>query len=116
MKKKKNVESYFNLITNINYENENGGAYAYLQFLAYSRELLTLLRPVKKVERQLESIEAINWLFNEYLAVNFTFRHKVIFDEKINEVKNIIKLINVSLKETEIERANEQKVVHAQAA
>jgi hypothetical protein len=116
METKKNLEKYSNLISGIKYENENGGAYAYLQFLAYSREVINSLRSVKKLERQIESIEAINWLFNEYLAVNFTFRHKIIFEEKINDVKNIFNYMNYVLGEIESKRAGDDSLIHAQAA
>jgi len=116
METKKNVETYSNLIDGIKFENENGGAYAYLQFLAYSREVILLLRPIKRLERQIESIEAINWLFNEYLAVNFTFRHKIIFEEKKNEAKKVFNYINFVLSELEIKESRTQRIVHAQAA
>jgi hypothetical protein len=116
METKKNVETYSNLINSIKYENENGGAYAYLQFLAYSREAMVLLRPIKRLERQIESIEAINWLFNEYLAVNFTFRHKIIFDEKKNEAMKIFNFINFVLGDLELKEKSKHRVVHAQAA
>jgi len=116
METTKNVETYFNLINTIKYENENGGAYAYLQFLAYTREAINLLRSVKRLERQIESIEAINWLFNEYLAVNFTYRHKIIFEEKRNEAIKVFNYINFVLGEHAIKESRAQSVVHAQAA
>ena len=116
METRKNVEKYYNLIKDIKYENENGGAYAYLQFLAYSREAIIVLRTIKRFERQVESIEAINWLLNEYLAVNFTFRHKLIFDEKRDEAIKLFNLINSVLTDFEIKDAKEIRRVHAQAA
>jgi hypothetical protein len=116
METTKNVETFSKLINGIKYENENGGAYAYLQFLAYTREAISLLRPIKRLERQIESIEAINWLFNEYLAVNFTFRHKIIFEEKKNEAMKVFNYINFVLAELEIKESRTQRVIHAQAA
>lgn len=112
----KKVEKYSNLIKGIKYENENGGAYAYLQFLYYNREILILLRSVKRFERQAESIEAINWLLNEYLAVNFTYRHKLIFDEKINEVLKIFSFMSSVFYDLEKRELKQHKVIHAQAA
>ena len=79
----KKIESYFSRIESIRYENEHGGAYAYVQFLAYSRELMRLLRPFKRLEKEMETIESITWLFNEYLAAKFTPRQKSIFEEKM---------------------------------
>jgi len=116
METKKNVEKYSNLIKGIKYENENGGAYAYLQFLAYCREAILVLRSVKRLERQVESIEAINWLLNEYLAVNFTFRHKIIFDEKRDEAIKLFNLINSVLTDFELKDSKEGRIIHAQAA
>jgi hypothetical protein len=116
MQTTKMIDQYLNRIQGIRYENENGGAYAYIQYLAYTRELLLMLRPLKKLERQLENLEAINWLFNEHLAFKFTHRHKAIFDEKMNETKTIFDIIRLSLKDFDRHSYTEQKLLHAQAA
>ena len=50
MKSKQKIDLYFKMIQGIKYENEHGGAYAYVQFLAYTRELISLLKPIKKLE------------------------------------------------------------------
>jgi hypothetical protein len=115
MKTPKKIETYINMVQGIRYENENGGAYAYVQFLAYTRELLIMLRPFKKVERQMEAIEGISWLFNEHLAFTFTHRHKAIFDEKMSEVKKIFASIKDSLNESD-RRIYRPNIHHAQAA
>jgi hypothetical protein len=85
-------------ILSIRYDNEQGGAYAYIQFLAQSRELLKLLSPYKVLERQAEAIEGINWLFNEYLGVKFTERQRVIFENKLLEMRLILYKVSVLLK------------------
>lgn len=110
------LEIYLKRIETIKYENENGGAYAYLQFMAYSRDLLTLLRPFKKVEKQLESLEGINWLFNECLTARFTHRQKAIFENKLSDARQIFNLIRLSLEELESETHTEVAVQHPQAA
>jgi hypothetical protein len=115
MKTIRTIEKYMTMLEGIRYENENGGAYAYVQFLAYSRELLVLLRPFKRVERQLEKIEAINWLFNEYLAVKFTPRQRSIFEEKQMELKDVFSYIRFSLREYE-KRHSFPPEYHAEAA
>ena len=115
MKTIKTIEKYIDMIEGIRYENENGGAYAYVQFLAYSRELLILLKPFKRVEKQLETIEAINWLFNEYLSVKFTPRQRSIFEEKQLELKDIFSYIRFSLYEYE-KRHNFFPELHFEAA
>lgn len=113
----KKIETYFGRIENIRYENEHGGAYAYVQFLAYSRELLRLLRPLKKVEKEMESIESINWIFNEYLAAKFTPRQKSIFDEKMMETKELFESIRRSLRQFERDfPMSSARILHKQAA
>src|SRR6478736_8385460 len=112
----KKIETYFSRIESIRYENEHGGAYAYVQFLAYSRELLNLLRPLKKVDREIESIEGTAWLFNEYLAAKFTARQKSIFEEKMMETKDLFQSIRVSLKQFEQDFPVSSRILHKQAA
>lgn len=104
MKTPKKVEAYFNRIENIKYENEHGGSYAYLQFMAYSRELLKLLRPLKDAERYAEAIESTNWLLNEYLGVRFTPRHKTIFENKLSETKHMFNSVRESYAEIKVRK------------
>lgn len=116
MKTQEKIETYFGMIQGIKYENEHGGAYAYVQFLAYSRELILLLKPFKKIERQIEAIEGINWLFNEYLASKFTYRQKVIFETKLSDLKIIFENIRMMLEEKENKRRYSEAVYLAKAA
>jgi len=104
MKTPKKVETYFNMIENIKYENEHGGSYAYIQFMAYTRELLKMIRPLKDSERYAEAIEATNWLLNEYLAVRFTPRHKTIFENKLSETKQLFNSVRESYAEIKVRR------------
>lgn len=115
MKTSKKSEVYFKMIEEINYNNPNGGAYAYVQFLAYSRDLLKVLRPFVRIEKQLDAIEGISWLFNECLAASFTHRQKAIFENKMSEVKEIFESMRTSLKEMETERPL-SRYLHKQAA
>lgn len=101
MKNQKKLETAFKKIEQINYNHEHGAAYAYLQFLAYSRELQVLLRPIKNAQRHIENIEAISWLFNEYLTMNFTHRHKALFEDKMIEIKLIFESIRATCYEDE---------------
>jgi hypothetical protein len=113
----KKIESYFSRIESIRYENEHGGAYAYVQFLAYSRELMRLLRPFKRLEKEMETIESITWLFNEYLAAKFTPRQKSIFEEKMMETRELFQVIRSSLKKFEREYPiSSSRILHKQAA
>lgn len=116
METKAKTEVYFKMIEGINYNNEHGGAYAYVQFLAYTRELLKVLRPFQKVEKQLDAIEGINWLFNECLVAKFTHRQKAIFENKQSEMREIFAAIRLALKEFEAEKMNSAAYLHQQAA
>lgn len=108
------TEMHFKRIEAIPYENPNGGSYAYLQFMAYTREVLTLLRPVEKVEKQLDALEGINWLFNECLAASFTHSKKAIFENKMSYAKQLFTTIRVQLQEAFPEK--QEIAVHQQAA
>lgn len=116
MKTQTKIETYFGMIEGISYENQNGGAYAYVQFLAYSRELVKLLRPFKKVEKQIDTIESVSWLFNEYLAAKFTHRQKAIFENKMSELKDTFNSIRLSLKQLEMDLPLGGRLLHRQAA
>jgi hypothetical protein len=116
MKTLSKIETYFSMIEGIRYENQHGGAYAYVQFLAYARELVKLLRPLKKVERQIDSIESVSWLFNEYLANTFTPRNQVIFETKLWELKEVFNSIRLHLHQFEMEKSTQATVAHRQAA
>lgn len=116
MKTQTKIETYFSMIEGIRYENPNGGAYAYVQFLAYSRELVKLLRPFKKVERQIDTIEGVSWLFNEYLAASFTPRQKAIFENKMSDIKETFDSIRLALRAFEPQQTQRVGVSHRQAA
>jgi len=116
MKTISKLEQYFELIMGIQYHNQNGGSYAYLQFLAYTRELLKLIRPIKSAEKHAEAIEGINWLLNEYLAVKFSPRNEVIFETKKREFEEIFSKIRFSVREMNGIRMGTEKMLHAQAA
>ena len=116
MKTSKKIETYFSMIEGIRYENQHGGSYAYVQFLAYARELVAALRPLKKLERQIDAIESVSWLFNEYLCARFSHSQKVIFETKIAELKETFNSIRLSLKSFEFEQAASGTHHHKQAA
>jgi hypothetical protein len=109
------IERYFNLITNIRYHNDNGPKYAYMQFLAYSRELIDALRPLKNTEQHCDSIERSCWLLNEYLGSRFTPRHESILVTQILEAGEIFRELSFII--TRAEKMNKvQRTVHHQQA
>ena len=116
MKTIEKIETYIKMIESIKYENPNGGAYAYVQFLAYSRELTKALKSVKKSEAQIDAIEGINWLFNEYLTCTFTYRQKVIFENKMSDLKIIFESIQLNINDTQNYKRYSETVYLAKAA
>lgn len=112
MKTLAKIETCFSMIENIRYTNPYGGAYAYVQFLAYSRELVKLLRPFKKVERHIDTIESVSWLFNEYLGAKFTHRHQSVFESRISELKDVFASIRLNLKQFEVQEPAAGRLVH----
>ena len=114
MRKSQKITGILNEIQAIKFENENGGAYAYVKFLASTRLLIQALKPFKQFEKQIESIEAINWLFNEYLAVRFTNSQKVIFENKQLEMNEIFNSIQDGLKVQQL--VNEESFIKHYAA
>jgi hypothetical protein len=114
MQKTTSIIDQVRLIREIRFDNQHGGPYAYLQFLAYCRELLRLIRPQKRLERQAEHLEAACWLFNEYLGVRFTHSQKVIFENRQHELAPVLDLIEQAAKEIALQET--AGMVHELAA
>ena len=115
MKRAKQLEEHLRRMNSISYENPNGGAYAYVQFLAHARELILFLRTVRGCDKEVEMLDATGWLFNEYLTVQFTHRHKVIFETKMLELKESFEFLRERVRETETSTMVGEPL-HAQAA
>ena len=109
MIKSQKILELMSTIQTIRFENENGGAYAYVKFLASTRVLLQSLKTIKKLERQAEKIEAINWLFNEYLAVRFTNSQKIIFENSMLDLKETFQSIKENIEAQDL--VNEESFI-----
>lgn len=116
MNARANIETWMTKVEGIRYENPNGGAYAYVQYLAYTRELGKLLRPVKSLERHMEKIEATCWLFNEYLAASFTQRQKAIFEDQMSVTRETFDTMRMTLKGLDLNLIVAGENEHLQAA
>lgn len=116
MNTRANIETWMNRIEAIRYDNPNGGSYAYVQFLAYARELSNLLRPVKQVERQIDKIESVSWMFNEYLSASFTQRQKAIFEDQMSETRETFSVIRNIIKGLDLNLIPVAEDLHRQAA
>ena len=49
--------------------------------MAHARDLTNLLQPAQIAENELSQLEAVSWLFNEYLGQRFTHAQEVIFEK-----------------------------------
>jgi hypothetical protein len=97
MTKSQKINQLFQEVLSIPYENPHGGAYAYMKFLSSSRMLMQVLKPYKEFEQELLQLESMNWLFNEYLAVRFSYAHKVIFENKQFELRDMYQQLSERL-------------------
>jgi hypothetical protein len=75
----KEISKYSGMVAAINYDNREGGKYAYVQFLAYSREIMNQLNTYGKNE----VAGAINELclqLNDQLADSFREEQRTLFE------------------------------------
>jgi hypothetical protein len=103
---------YFELIAEIKYENEHGGAYAYMQFLACTRNIMEYLKSYNTCHRHIDAIEGINWILNEYLGMKFSPRHYSVFEAKRIELSELSGRILYTVQE-EGKRMERERLLHA---
>jgi hypothetical protein len=85
-------------ILDIRFDNEHGGKYAYMQFLAYARELVHLLRPMGNTQRQADAIEGIAWVLNENLAGKFSHTQRAVFETRMMDLRGIVNELDSMLR------------------
>jgi hypothetical protein len=90
MKTAEKVHLYSQLVQLIDYDHKEGGKYAYVQFLSYTRELLLLLRPIGDYEQVCETIEAINQQFNDDLCGRFGEKQREQFHSNRTQLQLLI--------------------------
>jgi len=103
-----------NMLLGIRFDNEHGGKYAYMQFLAYSRELMNLLGEIPNAQRHVCAIEAIAWQFNENLSGKFGHTQRAVFETKMMDFRAIVNEVEFMLHTRRHRTRN--SVLHAQAA
>ena len=102
-----------NKLLGIRFNNEHGGKYAYMQFLAYSRELMFQLGELPNTQRYINAIEAIAWQFNENLSGKFSHTQRAVFETKMMDFRAIVNEVEFTLNSR---RHLTRSVLHAQAA
>jgi hypothetical protein len=103
-----------NKLLGIRFDNEHGGKYAYMQFLAYSRELMALLDELPNTQRYINAIEAIAWQFNENLTGRFSHTQRAVFETKMMDFRAIVNEVEFTLNSRR--HLTRSSVLHAQAA
>jgi hypothetical protein len=106
MKTTEKINRYYAMIEGIDYNNREGGKYAYVQLLSYTREVLVLLQPLSKIQRQRVAIESISRVFNDYLSTSFGDQQRIIFDMKRRELKGIFDTLNKELCELDAQESD----------
>jgi hypothetical protein len=81
------IAEYIEQVLGIKYNNRHGPAYAYVQFLAFSREIPQLLREQKGMENEVVWIESLREIFNEQLTEKFSEEQQRIFENSIDQLR-----------------------------
>jgi hypothetical protein len=97
MKAAAKIELYSQLIQHIDYDHREGGKYAYVQFLSYTREILCLLEPIPGWEEEIRLIEKINLYFNNYLCFSFGEEQRTFFHEQRVEIQLLLEKVKAQL-------------------
>lgn len=114
MNRSKKLQYYMALVESVRYDNANGGSYAYMQLLAYNREIMHCMRDLGFEEELLTRVEAVSWIINEYLGAPFRHRHRLVFDEQKFELAEVFREVRSALLQVEGPRLLSEP--HARAA
>ena len=68
MKTAEKINLYSQLIQHIDYDNREGGKYAYIQYMSYVREILALLVTVHGLDVEIAYLKQTSAKCNEYLC------------------------------------------------
>ena len=79
MKTSEKIQLYAQLLQLTDYDHKEGGKYAYVQFLSYTREVLRLLEASPEFEGARALIEEVNFQFNEALCSAFGPQQRELF-------------------------------------
>jgi hypothetical protein len=81
MKTAEKINLYSQLIQYIDYDNREGGKYAYIQYMSYVREIVALLSNVRGFDDELFYLEKTSARFNEFLCDSFGDEQRLFFHE-----------------------------------
>jgi hypothetical protein len=81
MKTAEKIHLYSQLIQHIDYDNREGGKYAYIQYMSYVREILTLLTNSSGLDAEIDYLKQTSARFNEYLCDSFGEQQRIFFHD-----------------------------------
>ena len=98
MKEIQEIKELTALIFKIDYFNREGGRYAYLQFLYYSREILVRLQQLQ-LDEKVRRMQIIREELNEQVGMKFEKPQQIIFVGKQIEINELLQNLENELKQ-----------------
>ena len=83
----KELQLVFEKIRCIDYDGREGGRYAYVQLMAYTRDCMNLLLSMDPAHEALPGLRATAELLNALVSLRFGAEHRRIFDQKREEFR-----------------------------
>jgi hypothetical protein len=84
-----NVEKVFEKIGAIDYQHREGGRYAYVQLMAFLRDLKNELASSGICEQEQQRLEADGDLLNDMVHLRFEAAHRLVFEDKMKELQEM---------------------------
>jgi hypothetical protein len=82
------LQKYFRLAEEIDYNNKEGGRYAYLQLMSYIREIILLLQE-DKADTEILRLRESSEILNDLVPLKFEEAHYIIFEQKRAELREL---------------------------
>ena len=83
------LQKVFDKIGAIDYVHREGGRYAYVQLMAYLRDLKNELSSAGIYEQEQQRLGADGDLLNEMVHLRFEAAHRLVFDGKMKELEEM---------------------------
>ena len=107
MKTAEKINLYSQLIQLIDYDNREGGKYAYVQYMSYVREILSLLPAISIMEEAVSFLKETSDKFNEHLCGGFTEEQRIFFHS--SRMETLLLLYKVKAGISAIESTTEEE-------
>lgn len=81
-----NLDGIFQKIESVDYKHREGGRYAYVQLMAYIRDLRNFLLEKQVALTEVPVLQRAESLLNEMVHLRFELVHQIVFEDKIREL------------------------------